>query len=107
MGKALNSPPAVVGSVLASVMQLRAGIDPAIAVDSHGRVKDSSWKACRNMMKDTKKFLTSLQEFQALVENGSVPARNIQAARRIRDSSGDCFRPESVRSVSIAAAGLT
>jgi len=105
--KNLQSPPAGVHQVLEAVMQLRAGVEPSIAVDSRGRFQDNSWKASRNMMKEPKKFLADLRGFKTLVENGSVPARNVEAACRFRDSMGQNFRVNAMRHVSCAAAGLT
>lgn len=105
--KQLSSPPGGVDLVLAAVMHLRAGIDPSIAIDSRGRVKDSSWKASRNMINEPKKFIANIKEFKALVEDGCVPAQNVQAACRIQDSMGDVFTYETMRRKSLAAAGLT
>lgn len=99
-------PPAGVDLVLEAVMHLRAGIDPAIAVDSQGRVKDRSWKGSRNMIQNPKKFIVDLKEFKTVVENGSLPAGNVRAACRIRDSMGYDFRYASMCYKSPAAAGL-
>jgi hypothetical protein len=104
--KRLSSPPAGVDLVLEAVMHLRAGIDPAIVVDSQGRVKDSSWKASKKMMNDPKKFLAELRGFKTLVENGSVAPRNVQVASRIRDSMGDQFSFDAMRRKSLAVGGL-
>jgi len=105
--KSLHSPPAGVDLVLEAVMQLQAGVEPSIVVDSQGRLKDSSWKASRNMMKDPSKFLADLRGFKTLVENGRVPARNVDAACRIRDSMGEDFSFDAVKVKSFPAANLT
>mmetsp|Transcript_17310 Transcript_17310/g.30806 ORF Transcript_17310/g.30806 Transcript_17310/m.30806 type:complete len:271 (+) Transcript_17310:71-883(+) len=105
--KNMANPPGGVDMVLEAVMHLRAGIDPAIAVDARGRVKDCSWKASRNMIKDPKKFLAGLRELKTAAENGDIPARNFEAACRIRDAMGDAFDFEAMKQKSKAAAGLT
>jgi len=104
--KNLANPPGGVDRVLEAVSHLRAGIDLAIAVDSRGRVKDVSWKASRIMMKDPKRFLADLKDFKTLVENGSVPAGNIQAACRTCDAMGAEFGYEYMAKKSGAVAGL-
>jgi len=104
--KNLVTPPAGVDLVLEAVMHLRAGIHPAIAVDSRGRVKDASWKASRIMIKDPKRFLVDLKDFKTLVENGRLPSGNVQAACRIRDSLGADFCFEGFKNKSGAVAGL-
>lgn len=104
--KSLSRPPAVVMYVLTSVMELRAGLDPALEVDSRGRLKDGSWKTARSMIKDPKKFLRELQAFKTLVDDGQVPARNVQAACAVRDSFGGGFSREAIASTSQAMAGL-
>jgi len=104
--KALNTPPGGIDRVLEAVMHLQATLHPAIEVDSQGRVKDSSWKASKKMIKDPKKFLADLKDFKKLVEDGRVPARNVQTACRIRNSMGDDFSHEAMRKKSAAVAGL-
>jgi hypothetical protein len=104
--KKMPRPPAGVDSVLAAVMHLRAGIDPSIALDSRGRVKDSSWKASQNMVRDPRRFLADMKEFKTVVDNGSLPSGNVEAARRIRDSMGDDFSYDAMRRKSGAIAGL-
>merc|ERR1711956_210713 len=85
--------------------ELRAGLDPALEVDSRGRLKDGSWKTARSMIKDPKKFLRDLQAFKTLVDDGQVPARNVQAACAVRDSCGGGFSREAIASTSQAMAG--
>merc|ERR1712228_1083892 len=92
--------------VLEAVMHLRAGIDPGIAVDSRGRVKENSWKGSRKMLANPKRFINDLKEFKTLVENGNVPPGNVRAACRIRDSMGEGFSCASMSKKSKAAAGL-
>jgi len=101
--KSLSRPPAAVMLVLSSVMELRAGLDPALEVDSRGRLKDRSWKAARSMIKDPNKFLRDLQAFKTLVDNGQVPARNVQAAYAVRDSFAN---PHQMAATSTAMASL-
>lgn len=102
--KNMVRPPAGVAQVLQCVMQLRAGIDPAIAVDSQGRVKDDSWAACCKMIKNPKKFVAGLQDFKTVIENGSLPTGNVRAACRIRDATD--FSLVQMRMTSLAAARL-
>merc|ERR1712048_1037240 len=105
--KNLATPPQPVHIVLQSIMHLRAGLDSNIEVDERGRLKDSSWKASKKMLKDTKKFLADLRGFKSLIENGDLPERNIQAACRIRDAQGPHFSYASMAGTSLAAACLT
>lgn len=107
--KNLPTPPANVYSALGAVMELLAGISPAIDVDSRGKLKDFSWKSVRKMIKDPNKLLKELRDFPRMVDNGRVPARNIQAARKIRDchgTHGPHFTPEAMAATSKAAAGV-
>jgi hypothetical protein len=104
--KNLPMPPAPVYSALGAVMELLAGISPAIEVDSKGKLKDFSWKSVRKMIKDPNKLLKELRGFPRMIENGHVPVRNIQGARRIRDNYGPHFTPEAMAGTSKAAAGV-
>lgn len=105
--KSLSRPPGGVDMVLEAVMQLQAGISPAIVLDSRGRPKDCSWKASQSLMKDPTKFLKDLQEFKTMVDISRVPASNIESARRIQVAMGEYFLPECMCKKSKAAAGLT
>jgi len=105
--KNMSRPPGLVDVVFEAVMQLLAGIDPAVVVDSKGRLKDRSWNASRKMLKDPKKFLNQLHNFQMMIDNGQVSASNIQAACTIRDRHGDEFTRACMAKSSVAAAGLT
>lgn len=104
--KNLHMPPAVVGAAFEALMQLLAGIDPLVEVDSKGRLKDRSWNASRKMIKDPKKLLSKLHDFPRMIDSDRVPARNIQAACAIRDSLGVQFTYGTMRMSSQAAAGV-
>merc|ERR1712048_431179 len=104
--KNLATPPQPVHIVLLSIMHLRAGLDSNIEVDARGRLKDSSWKASKKMLKDTKKFLADLRGFKSLIEKGDVPEQNIQAVCRIRDAHGPHFSQRAIANTSKAAAAL-
>merc|ERR1712176_1730784 len=105
--KNLATPPQPVHIVLETIKHLRAGLDSNIEVDAKGRVKDSSWKASKKMLKDTKKFLADLRGFKSLIEKGDVPEQNIQAACRIRDRHGPHFSHAAMAKTSKSAACLT
>lgn len=62
--KFMCNPPPEVPVAFEAVMQLFASIDPAIGLDSKGRLRDRSWNASRKVMKDPKKFLNQLQNFR-------------------------------------------
>eukprot|EP00931_Biecheleriopsis_adriatica_P075365 TRINITY_DN49246_c0_g1_i1.p1 TRINITY_DN49246_c0_g1~~TRINITY_DN49246_c0_g1_i1.p1 ORF type:complete len:269 (-),score=66.86 TRINITY_DN49246_c0_g1_i1:154-960(-) len=105
--KRLPRPPIGVDLILGSVMHLLAGVDPAVAVNSRGRVKDDSWPSAQKMMTNPRAFLDSLLGFKALVESGQVPQRNFDAVQRIRTDMGANFCPQAMAKKSCAAAGLT
>lgn len=106
--KAMSNPPPEVAVAFEAVMQLLAGIDPSIGLDSKGRLRDRSWNASRKVMKDPKKFLNQLQNFQMMIDNGQVPASNIQAAAAVRDRPENYFFDgRCMAGKSNAAAGLT
>merc|ERR1712187_672394 len=57
------------------------------------------------MIKDPNKLLKELRDFPRRIENGHVPVRNIQGARRICDNYGPHFAPEAMAKTSKEAAG--
>jgi len=57
-------------------------------------------------MKNSKKFISDLQGFKTLIENGEVPERNFQAARKIMAAMGEDFSVPVMSAKSRAAAGI-
>jgi len=104
--KRLARPPAGVDLVLEAVLHLLAGIDPSIQLNSSGGLKDTSWKASTAMMKEPRRFLFALMNFNTLVDNGGIPERNIKSASRLCESMGPDFSPECIARKSVAASSL-
>ncbi|CAD7974700.1 unnamed protein product [Amoebophrya sp. A25] len=104
--KALGKPPGGVDVVCECAMHLQAGISADIEIDKKGKVKDTSWKGAQKMMNNPEKFLESLKAFKPAIDDGLVPASNIEAAKKAAASIGDDFTPDVMRKKSLAAAGL-
>ncbi|CAL1157217.1 unnamed protein product [Cladocopium goreaui] len=105
--KALTRPPTDVHTVCETALHLLANLDPFVEVDKKGRVKDRSWKSVQKMMTDPGKFLLTLKGYKAYIDDGSVPAQNVEEARKLKDSLGQEFLPENMKKKSQAAGGLS
>jgi len=105
--KAFSRPPPGVDTVCEAAVHLQAGIDPVIDVDKKGRVKDRGWKTAVKMMNDPTRFLMNLKGFKGQIDEGNVPAHNVEEARKLKDSMGSDFNPENMKKKSQAAGGLS
>ncbi|KAL8448487.1 hypothetical protein Emed_003748 [Eimeria media] len=111
--KALNKPPPGVEDITAAVMHLLATIDPLIeagllksfpSVDKQGKLKDKSWKGAQKMMNNPEKFLQTLKDFKAVIDDGRVPEQNFKAVEPLLALPH--FNREAIQKKSTAAAGL-
>ncbi|OEH75838.1 hypothetical protein cyc_03719 [Cyclospora cayetanensis] len=102
--KALNKPPPGVEDITAAVMHLLASVDPIIEVDKQGKLKDKSWKGAQKMMNNPEKFLQTLKDFKALIDEGHVPEQNFKAVEPLLALPH--FNREAIQKKSTAAAGL-
>ncbi|CAJ1438602.1 unnamed protein product, partial [Effrenium voratum] len=105
--KALTRPPVDVATVCETALHLQAGLDPLIEVDKRGKVKDRTWKSVQKMMTDPNKFLANLKAYKGAIDDGRVPAQNVEEARKLKDSLGEEFLPENMKKKSQAAGGLS
>eukprot|EP00931_Biecheleriopsis_adriatica_P017411 TRINITY_DN1250_c0_g1_i8.p1 TRINITY_DN1250_c0_g1~~TRINITY_DN1250_c0_g1_i8.p1 ORF type:complete len:2173 (-),score=601.12 TRINITY_DN1250_c0_g1_i8:164-6553(-) len=105
--KALAKPPGGVDLVCEAAMHLQAGYDENIELDKKGGIKDGSWKGAQKMMNNPEKFLQNLKGFKSFIDDGKVPATNVEKARKIQISMGDDFSQAGMAKKSGAAAGLT
>ncbi|KAL8453322.1 hypothetical protein Emag_001932 [Eimeria magna] len=104
--KALNKPPPGVEDITAAVMHLLASVDPLIeaSVDKQGKLKDKSWKGAQKMMNNPEKFLQTLKDFKAVIDDGRVPEQNFKAVEPLLALPH--FNREAIQKKSTAAAGL-
>ena len=56
-----------------------------IEVDKRGKVKDRTWKGIQKMMSDSGRFLQNLKSFKDVIDGGTVPAANVEEARKLKD----------------------
>ncbi|KAL8275355.1 hypothetical protein Esti_000677 [Eimeria stiedai] len=111
--KALNKPPPGVEDITTAVMHLLASVDPLIEagklnsfplVDKQGKLKDKSWKGAQKMMNSPEKFLQTLKDFKAVIDDGRVPEQNFKAVEPLLALPH--FNREAIQKKSTAAAGL-
>eukprot|EP00747_Dinoflagellata_sp_TGD_P075075 gnl/TRDRNA2_/TRDRNA2_158584_c0_seq2.p1 gnl/TRDRNA2_/TRDRNA2_158584_c0~~gnl/TRDRNA2_/TRDRNA2_158584_c0_seq2.p1 ORF type:complete len:272 (+),score=59.03 gnl/TRDRNA2_/TRDRNA2_158584_c0_seq2:36-851(+) len=86
----LSSPPELVTTVCEAVMHLLAGFDPAIPVDTQGRLTDTSWSAMMRML-CSDNFIYHLVMLTTEIAAGRMPKQNIKAARAVQYSKGYLF----------------
>jgi len=104
--KAFAKPPVGVASACICLLHLFAGISPAVELTAKGRVKHACWKGVQLLMGNPGGFMQQLKSFKHLIDEGKVPPKNIQRARRIKDEMGETFDCQVMKRKSIAAAGL-
>jgi dynein heavy chain len=68
--KSLAKPPGGVDDVTAAILAIKG--EPA---------KNRDWAAARNMMKDVNKFMEDLKGLKEIIDNGQLPAKNVDGAR--------------------------
>jgi dynein heavy chain, axonemal len=105
MLKALANPPADVAKTFTCVLNLLAGIDPAVPVDKKGRlVAENPWKASLKLMQNPAALLDQLKGFGACVDADKVPPQNFKAIRATL--AEETFNKEAISGKSAAAGGL-
>ena len=105
MLKALANPPTDVAKTFTCVLNLLAGIDPAVPVDKKGRlVAENPWKASLKLMQNPAALLDQLKGFGACVDADKVPPQNFKAIRATL--AEETFTKEAISGKSAAAGGL-
>lgn len=105
--KSLGKPPRCVCKVGACLLHLFAGIAPSVGLTKEGKPKDASWGAFQKLAADPTGFMKQLLEFKGAIDQGKVPQKNIQGARRVQLSMGSACNAGTMARMSCAAAGLT
>eukprot|EP00946_MAST-07B_sp_MAST-7B-sp1_P001405 g1405.t1 len=114
MAKTMNTAPKGVDTVFAAVATLLAGarregpidlVSENIVVDKKGRVKDTSWAACKKqLLGNIPMFLQALMEYKDCIDEHGVPEQNFEFVRpTLADEE---FDPEIIMGRNSAAAGL-
>lgn len=75
-----------------------------LQVDKQGKLKDKSWKGAQKMMNNPEKFLQTLKDFKAVIDEGRVPEQNFRAVEPLLALPH--FNREAIQKKSTAAAGL-
>eukprot|EP00747_Dinoflagellata_sp_TGD_P088129 gnl/TRDRNA2_/TRDRNA2_163891_c3_seq1.p1 gnl/TRDRNA2_/TRDRNA2_163891_c3~~gnl/TRDRNA2_/TRDRNA2_163891_c3_seq1.p1 ORF type:complete len:182 (+),score=47.09 gnl/TRDRNA2_/TRDRNA2_163891_c3_seq1:41-547(+) len=92
-----------------------AGLDPSIVVNKDGKVMDASWNGAQIMMGKTPPgkpkrydldFLVHLSKLPDEIDAGRVPKKNIEAARKIKNSLGEEWSFDFMVRVATGAAAL-
>jgi len=104
--KALCKPPGGVDEVFRAGMCLLAGVSECVQVDQEGNILDGSWKGSCKMMSNPAGFMENLKSLKDKINAGTLPAKNIEDARTIKDQMGRDFCFEIMRKKSSAVAGL-
>lgn len=104
--KSLGKPPCGVDMVCICVLHLLAGINPNIELTAKRNLKDCSWKGCQKLLGNVEKFVQDARELPDAIKAGKVPRKNVEKARKIKDSMGIAFSVDSMMKKSKAAATI-
>lgn len=104
--KSLAKPPAGVDMVCICLMHLLAGIHPNIELTSKGNVKEANWKGCKKLLASPDNFMKFARELPDAIRGGCIPRKNVEKARRIKESMGISFSVDVMRAKSAAASTL-
>jgi len=107
MAKSFASPPKGVPEVFSTCVYLLAGLAPdtMIETDKNKKPKAVDWKGgCLKMMKDPNEFKKQLLEAKIHIDDGKMPAQNINPIRPLMEES--YFSREVIINKSAAAAGV-
>ena len=103
--KALKTPSVTLVACMSCVLHLFCTLDTRIGTDKKGKLKeDNNWKACLRLMEKPDKFIEMLNGFKLYVDEGRVPAQNVEAIKPTLDDPD--FLPEKLAKVSGAARGV-
>ena len=104
--KSFASPPKGVPEVFGTCVYLMAGLvsNDMVEVDKNKKPKVVEWKSCQKMMKDPKDFKNKLMDCKTWIDEGKMPAQNINPIRPLLQEPW--FTVEEIKGKSQAAAGI-
>merc|ERR1712232_433252 len=94
-----------VEAVAVILMHLLAGVHQAVEV-SDGKPASPNWEGGKKML-SAADFIEQLQAFPIKIEDGAIPATNMEEARALGNKLGDDFSVEAMQKISSAMVGFT
>jgi len=103
--KAMESVPPAVEAVAVILMHLLAGVHSAVDV-SDGKPASPNWDGAKKML-SAADFFDQLKAFPTKIDDGAIPAANVEEARALGKKLGDDFSFEGMQKISEVMCGMT
>jgi len=104
--KSLAKPPGGVDMVCVCLLHLLAGMIPSVELTSKGNVKDASWKSCQKLLASPDDLMSIAKDLPDAIRGGRIPRKNVEKAKRIKESMGISFSVDAMQKKSKAAASI-